>query len=176
MKKTTILLILMAICNYSFCKDSNVFKTLKSVNVQEIRGDSLVKIDLLQHFGKKVVILEFWENWCGPCLMSMPHFKSLKEKFPNDLAIIAISSDDISKTRLEINKLSFPIIYIHDKDKLISKLYPHSSIPHSILVDRKGKVLAETMPNFLTDSQIARAIKGYSVMYLRRLTSYRKTL
>lgn len=163
MKKTTILLILMAICNYSFCKDSNAFITLKDVDVQEIKGDSLVNIDILQQFGKKVVILEFWENWCGPCLLSMPHLKSLKEKFPNDLVILAISSDDVSKTRSQINKLSCPFIYIYDKDKLISKLYPHNGIPRSILVDREGKVLAETMPNFLTDSIIARVIKGNAV-------------
>lgn len=160
MKKTTILLLLIAICNFSFCKDSNVFTTLKGVDVQEIKGDSLLKIDLMRQFGKKVVILEFWENWCGPCLQSMPHLKLLKEKYPNDLVIIAISSDDISKTRSQIIELSCPFTYIYDKDKLISKMYPHTGIPYSILVDREGRVLAETRPYYLTDSIITRVVKG----------------
>jgi len=163
MKKTTILLILIAICNFSFCKDSNVFTTLKGIDVQEIKGDSLVKIDLLQQFGKKVVLLEFWEYHCGPCLQSMPHLKLLKEKYPNDLIILAISSDDISKIRSQINELSCPFTYIYDKDKLISKVYPYTGIPHSILVDREGRVLADTRPMFLTDSIIARVVKGNTV-------------
>lgn len=163
MKKTTILLILIAICNFSFCKDSNVFTTLKGIDVQEIKGDSLVKIDLLQQFGKKVVLLEFWENWCGPCLQSMPHLKLLKEKYPNDLVILAISSDDLSKTSSQINKLSCPFTYIYDKDKLISKVYPYTGIPHSLLVDREGRVLADTRPIFLTDSIISQVVKGKAV-------------
>lgn len=163
MKKTTILLILIAICSFTFCKDSNVFTTLKGIDVQEIKGDSLVKIDLLQQFGKRVVILEFWENWCGPCLQSMPHLKLLKEKYSNDLAIIAISSDDISKTRFQINELSCPFTYIYDKNKLISKVFPYTGIPHSVLVDREGRVLADTRPFYLSDSIIARVVKGKDV-------------
>jgi thiol-disulfide isomerase/thioredoxin len=163
MKKATILLISIVICNFSFCIDSNVFSTLKGAVVQEILGDSLVKTDLLQQFGKKVVIIEFWEHWCGPCLQSMPHLKLLKEKYPDDLAIIAISSDDISKTRYRINELSCPFTYIYDKNKLISKVFPYTGIPHSVLVDREGTVFANTRPFYLTDSIIARVVKGKEV-------------
>lgn len=163
MKKTTILLILIAICNFSFCKESNVFTTLKGIDVQEIKGDSLVKIDLLHQFGKKVVLLEYWENWCHACLLDMPYLKLLKEKYPNDLVIIAISSDDVSKTRSQINKLFCPFTYIYDKNKQISKVYPYNGLPYSILVDREGNVLAQTTPHFLTDSIIARVIKGNAV-------------
>ena len=40
----------------------------------------------------KVVFLEFWGTWCGPCLLSIPHHAALQEKYKDDLRIIAIET------------------------------------------------------------------------------------
>lgn len=90
----------------------------------------------------KVVILNFWATWCGPCAKEMPHLVRLYEKFKgNGLAILAVTVDRKSDRYkvapfAEEYKLSFPILF----DEAIADLYKVEIYPTNIFIDRKGNV------------------------------------
>ena len=46
----------------------------------------------VENYKGKIVFLEFWGTWCGPCLMSIPHYVSLREKYNDQLRVIAIET------------------------------------------------------------------------------------
>lgn len=162
MRKTTIIL-LLAVCQFAFSQTSQIETKLKGIQAKSIQGEKLVEYDMIKHIKNKVVILEFWETWCGPCIQGMPHLKQLKDKFPNDLQIICISSDNFEKTVDFINKNKYPFDYVFDKTEKLSTIFPHSGIPHTILIDKKGKIQAETLPGFLLESDIDQLISGNSI-------------
>ena len=91
----------------------------------------------------KVVLLNFWATWCGPCRVEMPAMEKLYRAFSrNDFEILAVSTDaqGVSVTRpfQQENRLTFPIL--HDADYRVGLTYGARSLPMTFMVDRQGIV------------------------------------
>src|SRR5882672_1844503 len=60
-----------------------------------VKGEA---VDLENAKGKRVVVIEFWATWCGPCRVSIPHLTELQKKYaPRGVAIVGVS-DETSAT------------------------------------------------------------------------------
>jgi peroxiredoxin len=95
----------------------------------------------LSDYKGKVVLLNFWATWCGPCRVEMPSMEVLYQEFKKDgFEILAISSDHqgsiITRPFVEAQALTFPIL--HDADYRASGNYGIRTLPMSYLVDRQG--------------------------------------
>ena len=91
----------------------------------------------------KVVLLNFWATWCGPCRVEMPAMEQLYRTFVRkDLEILAVSTDaqGVAVTRpfQEEYHLTFPIL--HDADYRVGLMYGARSLPMTFMVDRQGVV------------------------------------
>lgn len=152
--KKWILVLASTILLTNCSNESEINSKLSGIKLKQIKGESTIDYDFTKETNGKVVIVEFWETWCGPCIEGMHHLKELKNKFPDKLKIVCISSDDFNKTTKFIKKNSLPFDFIYDKEKKISKVFPHNGIPHSVLVDSEGKIQANTNPGFITENVI----------------------
>lgn len=101
----------------------------------------------LSNFQGKIVVVNFWASWCGPCVEEMPSLINLVKSFPNEVALIAISGDS---TRGDIDSFlkSFPelktlpnIHLVWDEDKSLSQKYQILRLPESVLLDPQQKVI-----------------------------------
>jgi peroxiredoxin len=93
----------------------------------------------------KVVILDFWGTYCGPCKASFPKYQALLDSMGNDLAIIAVSEDEPdSATEADLKKFAkergVKFVILWDKDKTDAKKYNPETMPTSFVIDKDGKI------------------------------------
>jgi len=89
----------------------------------------------------KVIVMNFWATWCGPCLTEMPLFEKAiaKYKGDKDVFFLAITTDedrDLVAPFLKQYKFNLPVAYAD----YLNDLFAVSSIPTTIILDRKGEV------------------------------------
>ncbi len=98
---------------------------------------------LSDHLGK-VVLVNFWASWCGPCRMEMPELENLWLRFEGqDLVIIGVSIDSSARDAerlLEQGPVSYPVVW--DEAGRAATAYRVMSVPRTVLIDRKGLVRA----------------------------------
>ena len=91
----------------------------------------------------KVVLLNFWATWCGPCRVEMPAMEQLYRMFQRkDFEILAVSTDAqgaaVTRPFQQENRLTFPIL--HDPDYRVGLTYGARSLPMTFLIDRQGVI------------------------------------
>jgi peroxiredoxin len=91
---------------------------------------------------KKLVMVNFWATWCGPCRVEMPSFEKLYNEQKNSgFTILAIAEDkDRAKVDhyLEGKPVSFPVLL--DQDGALAKQFKIESFPTTVLLDAEGKI------------------------------------
>lgn len=96
----------------------------------------------LQEQRGRVVMLNFWATWCGPCRTEMPHLNRLHDKYRSSgFVLLGVNvDDDPAKAAGVAGKwgIRFPVLL--DSDKKVSQLYDLSSMPTTVLIDRNGRV------------------------------------
>lgn len=90
----------------------------------------------------KVVLLNIWATWCGPCVAEMPDIDRLAKDYADDLVVIGVNTGEPEKhvvSFIEKNGYSYPIAL--DNDYLISgMLYPTMSIPYTVVINPLGVI------------------------------------
>ena len=106
----------------------------------------------ISDFRGKVVILDFWATWCGPCLASMPHTQEVAAHYQDQGVVVVASCTSDSRRAFETwikrNAEKYPNInFSHDpEEKSVNRashrLYGVGGIPQQFIIDREGKIVA----------------------------------
>jgi thiol-disulfide isomerase/thioredoxin len=106
----------------------------------------------LSDYRGKVVVLDFWATWCGPCLASLPHTQEVAAKYKDQGVVVLASCTSDARAKFDAwvkaNQKDYPdIIFSHDPlerspDRASRKLYGVGGIPQQFIIDREGKVAA----------------------------------
>ena len=117
------------------------------------------KLQTLNDLKGKVVFLNFWATWCGPCRAEMPSMEALHNSYrEKGLEILAVNSGENQAQVLAFmtgNQLSFPVAL--DMDGKVSMAYGIQAIPTSFLIDREGKIIARLVGSLDWDTPKIRA-------------------
>ena len=119
----------------------------------------------IRNYRGKVVLLNFWAVWCGPCLAAMPNVKKVYDTYKDaDFDVIGISLDnDEAELReyLEICNLPWRQIFAGNESPL-KKLYGVRGIPSLWLIDREGKLITYQAKGATLKEMVAEALQEKS--------------
>lgn len=109
----------------------------------------------------KVVVLEFWATWCAPCVAAIPHLNELADRFKDrPVQFIAVTDEDEKVITAFLKRKPIHAWVGLDSDKSMFKDYRITGIPHTVVVDRKGKIAAITYPTSVTEAVLGDVLAG----------------
>jgi thiol-disulfide isomerase/thioredoxin len=95
----------------------------------------------LSDFKGKVVLLDFWATWCGPCRLTMPVLEQLQQEHPNDFTLLAVNLGESRNQVLPFTRAQkIQSRVLLDIDERVGRAYESGSIPMQVLIDQEGIV------------------------------------
>jgi len=107
--------------------------TLKSLSGPNLR---------LEEYRGRVVLINFWASWCGPCRQEMPILDRLHQRYEDTgFAVLGVNVEgkvDPAQEIVDKTKVTFPVLI--DEGQTVSELYELEAMPSTVVVDRDGVV------------------------------------
>ena len=120
-------------------KDPKTRKPAPDFSLKDVNG----KFVKLSEYKGKVVVLNFWATWCGPCKIEIPWFKEFETTYKNQgFAVLGVAMDDEGweavKPYLTEKQVNYRVVVGNDQ---VSMLYGDvESLPTTFVIDREGKI------------------------------------
>lgn len=96
----------------------------------------------LSDYKGKVIILDFWATWCGPCRMEIPSFIKLQDDYNEDVVILGVSLDrggpSVVEPFAEKNGINYPIVY--GNSSVVQAYGGIKGIPTTFVIDREFNI------------------------------------
>jgi thiol-disulfide isomerase/thioredoxin len=116
-------------------KPANLDFTLKDMHDKDVK---------LADYKGKVVMLNFWATWCGPCKVEIPMFTELQTKYKDQgLAFLGISVDDAPEQLrpfAQEYRMNYPVLIGDGRDDVQNAFGPMFGIPVTLLIARDGTI------------------------------------
>lgn len=114
----------------------------------------------LTDFRGKVVLVDFWASWCGPCRKENPHVVKLYQEYKDKgFEILGVSLDSKQDRWLDaIEKDGLTWTHVSDLkgwQNEVAGMYSVTSIPHTVLLDAEGKILGRNLRGAALDQKLA---------------------
>lgn len=155
---------------------ATLFAQLSNATVKELKiGDALPELPPhrivnyksdevnLADFKGKLLVLDFWNTYCGTCIEQFPKYEKIMQKYGDNIQILPVTSGK------EKDILSFwnknPIAKVSKlpsivNDVTLGSLFKYHFMPHLVWIDKKGKVIATTSHEYLTEDRMLSAMNG----------------
>ncbi|GGE96264.1 hypothetical protein GCM10010984_12220 [Chishuiella changwenlii] len=120
-------------------------KTEANYQFEMIDADG--KITTMEELKGKVVFLNFWATWCGPCIAEMPTIQKLYDKFKDDKDVVILTVEvenkkEKAKNFMTSKNLTLPIVF---PNSTIPKEFFDYALPTTIILDKQGNIAHTTL-------------------------------
>ncbi|WP_199141628.1 TlpA family protein disulfide reductase [Pedobacter sp. ASV12] len=157
MKKSTIFVVLALLClNFWATAQQNQAIDITSKGLQVGQALPVLSLDSVINFPTKtlstssfrgkLLIIDFWATWCGPCIGMFPKMERLQQQFDGQVQFLAVTYQKSAEVKafLQQRKTKHGAIPLVSNEKQLHRLFPHVYLPHYVWIDENGVVRAIT--------------------------------
>ncbi len=137
-----------------FVSNSLEGKTFNDFDFTDLTG-STVNSD---QWRGKIVLLDFWATWCGPCKKSLPHLKKLQADFAENLLVVGVTTEKIETVKEFFKDDPSPYPILLDQEGKAVEKYEVANWPTLFILDANGKIL-DHFVGYQEESVIRKAIE-----------------
>lgn len=147
-------------------KTANLDFALKNVDGKTIR---------LADYRGKVLLLDFWATWCGPCKIEIPGFVDLYDKYRSRgfevAGVVVLDEFKNAAPFAERYKMNYPVLDGNDREDLESAFGPVIALPTSLLINREGKICSRHvgLPPIKRSDSLQKAVEEAFEVEIRSL-------
>jgi thiol-disulfide isomerase/thioredoxin len=136
--------------------------------------DTANRFKLSDYRGKKIVVVDMWATWCGPCMKGIPHLSKVAEAVQGqDVVVIALNTSDdeqpfvrFANTKGKEYKFTLardPAGRDENGNTIARKLYGVTGIPATFVIDKSGKIVGTVSGYTEGDTKLEQILKGLNV-------------
>ncbi|WP_316837260.1 TlpA disulfide reductase family protein [Pedobacter nutrimenti] len=166
LKKTTnIILLLITLFSIGTYGQDQKIKALKIGDkvpdflIDNIKNSEFKTRKASDLYGAGLLIINFWETYCVPCVREMPVLNKLAAKFKGKYNMLCVSSQDDHTVDTFIKRNTHDQLMFTAMDTVLYKYFPHKVVPHNVWIDKNGVVVAITDDYEVNEKNIELALK-----------------
>lgn len=136
-------------------QDKNIDRVMRMATFEDLDGNEVSVSD----FEGKVVLFDFWETWCGPCLQVFPAIDSLQNEYPEDFVVVTvnlINSDSPEDVRNFRDNNDYTFEYVMDVNNVGEEIIS-LGIPFKVFMDPEGFLITTELGSAGTEGDYQKA-------------------
>ncbi|ODT43683.1 MAG: hypothetical protein ABS70_07400 [Nitrospira sp. SCN 59-13] len=101
----------------------------------------------LAHLKGKVVVVNFWATWCGPCKEEMPAFERLRQQLDPERFVLLTITTDLQREGIRqfLTNLHVQLPVLFDEDQAVSQAYLVRALPTTVFIDPQGMLIGRAV-------------------------------
>jgi cytochrome c biogenesis protein CcmG/thiol:disulfide interchange protein DsbE len=142
---------------------------LDGAKARDLRGQQAPGMNVTQwlngspRLDGRLVVVDFFASWCGPCMAAIPHLKKVASEHEQDVVVVGISDEQAGTLRTGLGRQGHPVNSLNypvgvDPNARMKRGFGVSAIPHVAVISADGTVRWQGHPSGLTDAVLKQLI------------------
>ena len=143
-------------------KTFNIGDSIPPMIFTNIFNQPETSISLNDHKGK-LIIIDFWNRWCGTCIEAFPKMEKLQKEFGDKIKILLVTTDKSEEVVKLFRRFKLPALTILSGDTILNSMFPHIGVPHHVWINPDGHIQFITDGYNATAKNISKVLDGKDV-------------